>query len=58
MKKKTAKIEFKLEEDLLKSYKLFCEENGYNMSKRLRMFIKNELEYISINQKNDTPKNI
>ncbi len=42
---KTAKIEFKLEEDLLKEYKTLCETNGFDMSKRLRLFISKEIEF-------------
>ena len=37
------KIEFKLEEELFNSYKEFCEINGYDMSKRLRLFIESEI---------------
>jgi hypothetical protein len=43
--KKTAKIEFKLEEDLLKDYKSLCEKNGFDMSKRLRLWIQKEIEF-------------
>ena len=50
MKKKTAKIEFKLEEELLNRYKLHCEKNGLNMSGRLRLFIEHEL--LNINKIN------
>lgn len=37
------KIEFKLEEDLFNSYKELCEKSGYDMSKRLRLFIESEI---------------
>ncbi len=43
MKKKTSKIEFKLEEDLFVNYKQYCDQNGFDMSKRLRLFIQSEL---------------
>jgi len=43
--KKTSKIEFKLEEELLKEYKSLCEKNGYDMSKRLRLWIQKEIEF-------------
>lgn len=43
--KKTAKIEFKLEEELLKDYKSLCEKNGFDMSKRLRIWIQKEIEF-------------
>ena len=44
MEKKTAKIEFKVEEKLLKKYKLLCERTGHTMSKRLRTFIEKEIK--------------
>jgi hypothetical protein len=43
--KKTGKIEFKLEEELLKDYKSLCEKNGFDMSKRLRLWIQKEIEF-------------
>lgn len=48
--KKTAKIEFKLEEDLLKNYKSLCEKNGFDMSKRLRLWIQKEIEFDKLDQ--------
>lgn len=42
---KTAKIEFKLEEELFKQYKSLCEKNGFDISKRLRLFIQKEIEF-------------
>jgi hypothetical protein len=45
MKKKTSKIEFKLEEELFFKYKSLCEKNGLDMSKRLRLFIDHEISY-------------
>ncbi len=44
-KKKTSKIEFKLDEELFKKYKGLCESNGYDMSKRLRLLIQAELDF-------------
>lgn len=44
-KKKTSKIEFKLDEDMLKKYKELCEFNGYDMSKRLRLLIQAEIDF-------------
>jgi len=46
---KETKCIFRIEEDLLKSYKSICEKNGYDMSKRLRLFVKDEIE----NKKNN-----
>jgi hypothetical protein len=37
------KIEFKLDEELFNEYKSHCEINGYDMSKRLRIFIESEI---------------
>ena len=37
------KIEFKLEEELFNSYKELCEKSGFDMSKRLRLFIEAEI---------------
>ena len=39
------KIEFKLEEELFNSYKELCENNGFDMSKRLRLFIESEINH-------------
>lgn len=50
MKKKPSKIEFKLDEELFTNYKIFCEKNGYDFSKRLRLFIQYELLYDSDNK--------
>lgn len=43
MKKKTSKIEFKLEDELFQKYKLLCDEMGQSMSKKLRNFIETEV---------------
>lgn len=42
--KKKSKIEFKLDEQLYIDYKNLCEKNGYDMSKRLRIYIQKEIE--------------
>lgn len=44
------KIEFKLEEELFNSYKELCDKNGYDMSKRLRLFIEAEIYNDEIGQ--------
>lgn len=41
---KETKCIFRIEEDLLKKYKSICEKNGYDMSKRLRLFVENEVK--------------
>lgn len=44
------KIEFKLEDELFNSYKELCEKNGYDMSKRLRLFIEAEVQHSKIGE--------
>jgi antitoxin component of RelBE/YafQ-DinJ toxin-antitoxin module len=41
---KNKKVEFKIEEQLLKEWKSICDKNGYDMSKRLRIYIQKEIE--------------
>ena len=41
---KETKFIFRIEEDLLEKYKSICEKNGYDISKRLRLFIKDEIK--------------
>ncbi len=41
---KNKKIEFKIEEKLLEDFRQICEKNGYDMSKRLRLYIQKEIE--------------
>lgn len=41
---KNKKIEFKIEEQLLEDFRQICEKNGYDMSKRLRLYIQKEIE--------------
>lgn len=38
------KIEFKLDEKLFNEYKSLCDRNGFDMSKRLRLFIESEIK--------------
>ena len=46
---KNKKVEFKIEEQLLKEWKSICDKNGYDMSKRLRIYIQKEIELDSRN---------
>lgn len=41
---KNKKIEFKIEENILNEWKQICEKNGYDMSKRLRIYIQKEID--------------
>lgn len=50
--KKLGNLSIRLDRDILNEYKSLCERNGYDMSKRLRLFIEHEIN----NDKND--KNI
>jgi hypothetical protein len=46
MKKKDIKTKLfniRIDEELLNQYKQFCNDNGYDASKRLRLFIKADL---------------
>lgn len=47
---KETKCIFRIEEDLLKKYKSICEKNGYDMSKKLRLFIEEEVNTHSNNK--------
>ena len=40
---KRGSLTIRLEYDLLNKYKSHCDKNGYDMSKRLRLFIEHEL---------------
>ena len=44
MLNKNKKVEFKIEEQILKEWKSICDKNGYDMSKRLRIYIQKEIE--------------
>lgn len=58
---KKAKIEFKLEQEMYEDFKEHCNKNGYNMSKKLRLFIKNEIskkyKEVKINEVKIKPEN-
>jgi len=42
--RKTGNLTIRLDNELLNNYRTFCEEKGYDMSKRLRLFIEKELK--------------
>lgn len=42
--KKLGNLTIRLEKELLENYKKFCDDNGYSMSKRIRLFIEKELK--------------
>ena len=56
-KKKSKKIEFKLEDDLFWQYKHVCEKTGQTMSKRLRAFITEEVATFNENFVKEIMKN-
>lgn len=48
MKKKekiTGNLSIRIDKKLLDQYKLLCDKNGFDMSKRLRKFIEAEIMY-------------
>lgn len=46
---KDCKFLFRIDPELLSNYKLLCEKNGYDISKRLRKFIEYEIALDKIN---------
>ena len=48
--KKIGNLSIRLDKDLLNDYKELCEKNGYDMSKRLRLFIESEVYYSEIGE--------
>jgi antitoxin component of RelBE/YafQ-DinJ toxin-antitoxin module len=43
--RKVGNLTIRLNKNLLDDYKSLCENNGYDMSKRIRLFIQKELEF-------------
>ena len=41
---KTGNLTIRIEKELLENWKQVCEKNGYDMSKRLRIYIQKEIE--------------
>jgi hypothetical protein len=48
--KKIGNLSIRLDKDLLNDYKELCEKNGYDMSKRLRLFIEAEVQHSKIGE--------
>lgn len=42
---KRGNLTIRLDSELLERYKKICEENGFDMSKRLRLFIESEIKH-------------
>jgi len=42
---KKGNLTIRLDNELLLKYKKICEENGFDMSKRLRLFIESEINH-------------
>lgn len=40
---KNKSFNIRIDEDMLNEYKSYCNENGYDISKRIRLFIKLDL---------------
>ena len=45
MNKKEKQLLVKIDEEMLLEYKVFCKNNGYNMSQRIRNFIEKEIKH-------------
>ena len=41
---KVGNLTIRIDKDLLEDFKQLCEKNGYDMSKRLRIYIQKEIE--------------
>jgi antitoxin component of RelBE/YafQ-DinJ toxin-antitoxin module len=41
---KVGNLTIRIDKDLLEDFKQICEKNGYDMSKRLRIYIQKEIE--------------
>lgn len=41
---KTGNLTIRIDKELLDQWKILCEKNGYDMSKRLRIYIQKEIE--------------
>ena len=48
--RKVGNITIRIDNKLLDDYKSICEKNGYDMSKRLRLFIQKEIEFDKISK--------
>lgn len=46
-KDKEKRMTFLVSKELKKSYQLFCIENDYNMSERIRQFMEDELKKVN-----------
>jgi len=42
---KTANMTIRLDKSLLSDYKSLCERQGFDMSKRIRIFLEKEIEF-------------
>lgn len=45
VEKKSSNITIRLDNVLFDEYKSLCQKNGYDISKRLRLFIEQEIEF-------------
>jgi hypothetical protein len=49
-KNKIGNLSIRLDKELLNDYKELCAKNGYDMSKRLRLFIEAEVQHSKISE--------
>lgn len=45
-------LTIRIDKDLLKEYKGVCDKNGFDMSKRIRLWIQKEIEFHRLNKNN------
>lgn len=48
MENKLGNLTIRIDKELLNNYKLICEKNGFDMSKRLRLFIQSEIKFYQL----------
>ena len=49
MEKKLGNITIRIDKDLLNEYRNICDKNGFDISKRLRLFIQSEIKFNELN---------
>lgn len=49
-KQKNKNLTIRLEKNLIDDYRLICNKQGFDMSKRIRLFIEKEIEFNKLNE--------
>lgn len=47
---KNKNLTIRLEKNLIDNYRLICNKQGFDMSKRIRLFIEKEIEFNKLNE--------